>query len=243
MYATGTMSEFDNMFLPQNDLTSGEGYDFNPTDFGDFNVGTISPSELMRADSYVMSNPPSAAFPNLSTPDSSFLESPATGLNTSPLDNGLLDGSLDFSQLDAMAPLFPPDYDQFGQELTDEKPQRDASFTSLKAQSTRSTSSNASPLVRQKSSPGRPPAPYPANVPHMRKHSESSGISKKIPRKNLPEIEIDNEDDKETAKRKKNTAAARKSRQRKLEMSDAMESEINRLRGIIFRMGGNPDDD
>lgn len=240
------MADFDNMFLPQgDDLASGDGFDFNTATFDNsMIVGTISPSELMRADSYVMSNPPSTAFPNLNTPDSSYLESPAmasSGLNTSPMDNGLLDSTLDFSQLDSMAPLFPPDFDQFGQQIVDEKPHRDASFTSLKTQSTRSTSSNASPMVRQKSSPGRPPAPYPANVPHIRKHSESSGISKKVLRKNLPEIEVNSEDDKETAKRKKNTAAARKSRQRKLEMNDAMESEINRLRAIIFRMGGDPD--
>jgi hypothetical protein len=236
--------EFDNMFLPQSDaIASGDGFDYN---FDDTATGTISPAELMRADSYIMSNPPSTAFPNLSTPDSSYLESPAmasSGLNTSPMDNGLLDSTLDFSQLDAMAPLFPPDMDQFGEQLVDEKPHRDASFTSLKSQSTRSASNNGSPMVRQKSSPGRPPAPYPANVPHIRKHSESSGISKKVVRKDLPEIAIDSEDDKETAKRKKNTAAARKSRQRKLEMNEAMEAEINRLRGIIFRLGGDPDAD
>lgn len=250
MPPTDTMTDFDSMFSPQNGFASGEGFDFNTAaDFDPMtNTGTISPSELMRTDSYIMSNPPSTAFPNLNTPDSSYLESPAlasSGLNTSPMDNGLLDSTLDFSQLENMPSLFPAEYDQFDQSVLDQPPTHNSSFTSLKTQSTRSTSSNASPMVRQKSSPGRPPAPYPANVPqhHARKHSESAGVNKKNLRKNLPEIEVNSEDDKETAKRKKNTAAARKSRQRKLEMNDAMEAEIARLRGIIFRLGGNPDDE
>lgn len=239
------MAEFDNMFLPGTGYSAGENFDFT-NDF-DAAPGTVSPSELMNTgDLYTMSNPASTAFPNLHTPDSSFLESPAlasSGLNTSPMDNGLLDSSLNFSELESMAPLFPPETDQFANQLLDEnKPVHNSSFTSIN--SARSSSSNASPMVRQKSSPGRPPAPYPANVPHVRKHSESSGISKsKASRKSLPEIEVKSEDDKETAKRKKNTAAARKSRLRKVELNEAMEAEINRLRGIIFRMGGDPDTD
>lgn len=236
------MAEFDSVFLPGTGYSAGENYDFT----ADFEAapGTVSPSDLLNnGDGYIMSNPASIAFPNL-TPDSSFLESPAmasSGLNTSPMDT-LLDDTLNFNELDAMAPLFPAEHDQFASQLLEQKPVHNTSFTSVN--SARSSSSNASPMVRQKSSPGRPPAPYPANVPHVRKHSESSGITKsKTSRKALPEIEVVSDDDKETAKRKKNTAAARKSRQRKVELNEAMEAEINRLRAIIFRMGGNPDDD
>lgn len=240
------MADFDNMYLPGNGFAAGEGFDFT-ADFDATAPGTVSPSDLMNSgDAYIMSNPASTAFPNLHTPDSSYLESPAlasSGLNTSPMDNGLLDSSLNFADLDTMAPLFPPELDQFGHQMPDEKPVSNTSFSSLN--SARSSSSNASPMVRQKSSPGRPPAPYPANVPHARKHSESAGISKSktATRKSLPEIEVNSEDDRETAKRKKNTAAARKSRQRKVEMNEAMEAEINRLRAIVFRLGGNPDED
>jgi hypothetical protein len=49
--------------------------------------------------------------------------------------------------------------------------------------------------------------------------------------------------DKETAKREKNKAAGRKHRQRKMEMNEAMEAEINRLRAIILCLGGDPDAD
>lgn len=70
------------------------------------------------------------------------------------------------------------------------------------------------------------------------------GINKSKPRKDLPEITIDlDKDDKETAKRKKNTAAARKSRARKQEHAEARDAEIDRLRSLVYRLGGNPDED
>lgn len=237
-------NEFD-MFLPGSGLASGDGMiDFNSDFSNDFsndnmgNSGTVSPHDLMREDSYAMSNPPSTAFPNLSTPGSEYLESPAmasSGLNTTPMDDGLLDGTLNFGELDAMPPLFPQtSYDQFAQVPAD-KLQANSSFTSVNSRA----SASSSPMVRQKSSPGRPPATF-----HARKFSETSGVNKaKTSRKHLPEIAVNSDDDKETAKRKKNTAAARKSRQRKMEITEAMESEISRLRAIIYRLGGNPDED
>jgi Basic region leucine zipper len=238
------MNEFDSMFLPGGGIPSGDAMmDFNDFTHTDFthdlsgNTGTISPHELMRQDSLVLSNPPSTAFPNLSTPDSGYLESPAlasSGLNTSPMDDALLDGTLNFGDLDAMPPLFPQtSYDQFAQ-LPSDKLQASSSFTSVNSR----PSTGSSPMVRQKSSPGRPPAVF-----HARKFSDTAGVNKPKSRKYLPEIQVDSEDDKETAKRKKNTAAARKSRQRKMEITEQMEAEIQRLRGIIYRMGGNPDED
>jgi hypothetical protein len=210
-------------------------FDIGADMFG--NSGTISPHDLMRSDSFVMSNPASSAFPNLSTPDSGYLESPAmasSGLNTSPMEDGLLDGTLNFPELDSLAPLFPENsYDQFS-HVPQEKLHATSSFTSVNSRA----STGGSPMVRQKSSPGRPPTTF-----HSRKLSETSGVNKAKSRKNLPEITVNSDDDKETAKRKKNTAAARKSRQRKMEFTEAMDSEIQRLRGIIYRLGGNPDDD
>jgi len=238
---------FDSMFLPgggdvlsHDDLLNFDN--FQSTDFttihgdGRSHDGTISPQDLLRDDSMVMSAPPSTAFPNLSTPESGYLESPAmasSSLNTSPLEDGLLDGTLNFSELESMAPLFPPNsYDQFGPQGTAEN----SRFASVNTR----PSSDASPMARQKSSPGRPPSlPF----GHARKLSATSGIVKSASksRKALPEITIDSEDDKETAKRKKNTAAARKSRQRKQELAEAAEMEIQRLRTIIIRLGADPD--
>ena len=237
-------NEFDSMFLPGGGIPSGDAMmdfnDFTNTDFtdGSANNGTISPHELMREDSFVMSNPPSTAFPNLSTPGSGYLESPdlaSSGLNTSPMDDALLDGTLNFSELDSMPPLFPQNsYDQFS-HMSAGHMTANSSFTSVNSR----PSTGSSPMVRQKSSPGRPPTTF-----HARKHSESAGINKaKVRSKHLPEIAVNSEDDKETAKRKKNTAAARKSRQRKMEITEAMDAEIQRLRAIIYRLGGNPDED
>ncbi|KAJ4535405.1 General control protein [Exophiala dermatitidis] len=245
---------FDTTFLPGGDLFASQdefldfGTNFQPTGYTAAtdaaltpNDGTVSPTDLFRDDSIIMSAPPSTAFPNLSTPESGYLESPAmasSGLNTSPLEDGLLDGQLNFAELDSMAPLFPQDgCDQFAQQPVQTEPMPPkSSFSSVNSQS---ASKTASPMVRQKSSPGRPPS-----IPftHGRKHSETHGISKSSkPRKSLPEITIDSEDDKETAKRKKNTAAARKSRQRKQEAAEAAEAEIQRLRAIIYRLGADPD--
>jgi hypothetical protein len=239
------------MFLPGGDFgTSRDDFldldtNFQPAhDFTPINDGTISPSDLFRDDSMIMSAPPSTAFPNLSTPDSGYLESPAmpsSGLNTSPLEDGLLDVQLNFNDLDSMAPLFPQNsLDQFShQQLPAEQYPSKASFHSVASSG---PSSNASPMVRQKSSPGRPPS---TPFSHGRKHSDAHGIAKLTAkqRKNLPEIKIDSDDDRETAKRKKNTAAARKSRQRKQEHAEAAESEIQRLRAIIYRLGADPDED
>ncbi|KIV79872.1 hypothetical protein PV11_07413 [Exophiala sideris] len=238
---------FDSLFLSGGDMFASQDDFFNfeatyqPTNFTAVNSGvlakdgTVSPTELFRDDSMVMSAPPSSAFPNLSTPDSGYLESPAmpsSGLNTSPLEDGLLDGQLNFSELDSMAPLFPQDsFDQFAQPLMTAAHTKD--HTPIKT-------SPAASMGRQKSSPGRPPS-----VPfsHGRKHSDAHGISKSSKsRKPLDEIKIDSEDDRETAKRKKNTAAARKSRQRKQQHMEAAESEIQRLRAMVYRLGGDPDD-
>lgn len=247
--SSGPMSTtFDSMYLPGGDFFT------SPDDFLDLdtkfqsshftavnpgaNDGTISPSDLFKDDSMIMSAPPSTAFPNLSTPDSSFLESPAmasSGLNTSPLDDGILDAQLNFAELDSMAPLFPQNgLDQFAHMPTE----------SLKSNFSAANSRPASThtgMERTKSSPGRPPSqPF----HHGRKHSETYGVSKASKsRKSLPQITIESDDDKETAKRKKNTAAARKSRQRKQEHAEAAEAEIQRLRGIIYRLGADPDVD
>lgn len=246
----GTMTTaFDSMYLPGSDMFASHDEfldfdtNFQPTDYKSVNSGlephdgTVSPSDLFNDDSMIMSAPPSTAFPNLSTPDSAYLESPATGLNTSPLEDGLLDDQLNFQDLDSMAPLFPQGdgFDQFAQSAILPEQAVSHSFSAVNSQ----PQSNASPMVRQKSSPGRPPS-----IPfsHGRKHSDTYGITKAKPRKSLPEIKIDSDDDKETAKRKKNTAAARKSRMRKQEHAEASDAEIQRLRAMIYRMGGDPDE-
>ncbi|RMD42237.1 hypothetical protein DV735_g2885, partial [Chaetothyriales sp. CBS 134920] len=205
---------------------------------------TVSPLDL-HGDSLVSPNTAVTDFPSTHSPESSMADSPilgSSGLHTSPLEG--LDSTLDLD--DPMPSLFP---DQFGNFESDSL-HKPASYASLDPPSCThspkpAASTSTSPMVRQKSSPGRPPAPYPAIV-HTRKHSDSVGVHKASGtaakhRKSLPEITIQENDDKETAKRKKNTAAARKSRQRKADMLEEMAAEISRLRNIVICLGADPD--
>lgn len=240
------MSVFDHIDF-QGGYHPDASLDFLDTSFGsnDFNdsprqahPATVSPTELFL-DEAVMSAPASTAFPHLSTPVSDYMDSPdftSSGLNTTPMLEDALDSELDMTKLATLPSLFPDaQYDQYEQY---ESPVivPNNSFGSL---SELSQAPQASPMLRQKSSPGRPP------IVHDRKASLSAGITKanQKSRKELPDIVIESEDDRETAKRKKNTAAARKSRQRKQETMSAMAVEIARLRGIVEALGGDPDHD
>lgn len=212
----------------------------NESSFDEMQPHTVSPKDLW-ADEYVTSAPPSTAFPPLGTPGSEFLDSPALtgGLDTTPMEDGFLDGQLNNFEVDQWPSLFPEDtVSQFVKPTASPAIVQNNSFDSLT--NVQSSAIPATPtMTRQKSSPGRPPM----TAAHLRKHSLSSGIVKSAakPRKSLPEISIDSEDDKETAKRKKNTAAARKSRERKQMIVESQAAEIDRLRELVINLGGNPD--
>ena len=239
-------TSFDHLYLPGDDSFASQDVlmDFNlaSSNFTAINgsgsshssatPNTVSPHELMR--DMALSAPSSTAFPPLSTPGSGYFESPfmeSSSLDTSPMIDGALDSSLNYHEF--QAPLFPTDgSDPFAQPMMMEATHSFASAT------TGSTSlSSASPMGRQKSSPGRPPTSG-----HARKHSSVAGVKPTKARKPLDPIIIQNEDDKETAKRKKNTAAARKSRMRRQENQEQLETEIQRLRGVIVQLGGDPDE-
>jgi hypothetical protein len=191
---------------------------------------TVSPQELLNH-TMAMSAPSSTAFPPLSTPGSTYFESPfmeSSSLDTSPMVDGALDSTLDFK--DFTMPLFPQDgSDMFINTHT--------SFTSAGTAST--NVSTSSPMIQQKSSPGRPSTSSSVRG-HARKHSSVSGISKPKTRRELEPIKITEEDSKEDAKRKKNTAAARKSRQKRQETMESYEAELQRLRGMLINLGQDP---
>ena len=245
----GAMSSaFDSLYL-SGGACNASPYNLTELDGAQYDVphnshGTIFPQDVFLDGSMVMSNPPSSAFPNYATPDSSYLESPAmasSAFNTSPMQDGLLDSQLDFAELDTMTPLFPQaSLDQFAAQQMPTKPPTKSSFAAVNSNSAQTgmERQKSNGMERQKSSPGRPPSqPY-----HIRKRSDTCGVSKPSkPRKDLKPLEIESDDDKETAKRKKNTLAARKSRARKMENAEAAGVEIQRLRAIIIRMGGDPD--
>ena len=236
-------SAFDHISLPAGDFATGDSSDmfdfenynnsFTSLNHSDSSHGqTVSPQEIL------MSAPGSAQMSLLDTPESDFMESPAMGssiYNTTPLEDGSLDAGLDYEELKNLQPLFDHSAaDQFSNMAT----HSNMDFSPVVKHSNLSTA-ESSPMVRQKSSPGRPPIS--ANI-HARKHSLNTGINKgSKSRKPLPQIEITEEDDNQTVKKKKNTAAARKSRQRRAEDMEYLQSENQRLRTMVEMLGGNPD--
>jgi hypothetical protein len=236
---------FDHMYLPGDDsfdpVDNMLGFGFSDPAFTAINGSastpspvtpqTVSPQELVNH-TMAMSAPSSTAFPPLSTPGSTYFESPfleTSSLDTSPMVDGALDSTLDFK--DFAMPLFPQDgSDMFGNAQ--------ASFHSVGTEST--NFSTASPMIRQKSSPDRPSTSSSVRG-HARKHSSVSGISKPKSRRELEPIKITEEDTKEDAKRKKNTAAARKSRQKRQETMETYEAELQRLRVMLINLGHDPD--
>jgi hypothetical protein len=238
-------STFDTMYLPGGNTSQYDSLDLDGPLFPMTDNGTISPQDMYLDDSAIMSAPPSTVFPNLSTPGSTDLESPAmasSGLNTTPLLDGLLDSQLNFDELEGEpAPFAGDSWGQYDDQLMPVLPgsQSQSSFSAVNSHPAPPMQRQSSgSMERQKSSPGRPPSqPY-----HNRKRSDTAGINKAArPRKPLPEITVESDDDSVTAKRKKNTAAARKSRQRKQEHAELADAMIQRLRQEVIRLGGDPD--
>lgn len=229
-YQSGSVSDF---YVDASTLKSslGSPAQTHPT--------TVSPADLWNLDA-ITSAPASTAFSPLDTPATSYLESPdlSSGYNTTPYMDENADA--DLGPDTPLMPLFPED--NLGHFAAEPYIASNDSYEFLSELNTSAAAvavPQPSPMVRQKSSPGRPP------IVHDQKASLSAGIQKANSlkhRKELSKIVIDSEDDKETAKRKKNTAAARKSRQRRNETMSAMAAEIARLRNIVKSLGADPDD-
>ena len=221
---------FDNLYLTGGDMFTQHGDSMTGIDnFPSVDFTAINSSPAIHNSATVS---PQELFNSFSTPESGYLESPAMAssvYNTTPLeDGGFLDDTLDYSSMDI--PLFPQDStDQF----TDVPMQRAHSQTF-------SQGASASPMVRERSGPS--PVSRPGTA-HSRKPSLVAGVAKTSKsRKPLPEIVIKEDDAKEIAKRKKNTAAARKSRANRASQMEFLEAEVARLRGICQNMGVDPDE-
>ncbi|KAI9655352.1 MAG: hypothetical protein M1821_005499 [Bathelium mastoideum] len=167
--------------------------------------GTISPKDLINE-----SVPNSTAMTNLTSP--SPWETPLDDFETSPLfDNLQSDQTL--GGADQWYSLFPdqdPDNDVIQRSTSQRSFDSAASASPLVlhpgGQSNRKMSTTASPAI---------------------KHSQSAGVHKK--NRELPPILADPADP-IAVKRARNTAAARKSRDRKVKKFEEMEAEIAQLR-------------
>lgn len=175
------------------------------------NAATVSPKDLFNGADSV---PPSTSFTNLTTPGSTYLETPES-YSASPLFNDSLDNSFDFSGDNSTSNFFP--------EL-------DSLVAAPSMERTVSNSSNNPIIV------------HPGGPAHNRKRSSTAAASPAVfarpssvagvnPKKRdrpLPPIMVD-EHDTVALKRARNTAAARKSRAKKVEERDALESRIAEL--------------
>lgn len=176
---------------------------------------TVSPKDVL-IDS--ISAPPSSAITNLSTPGTNYMESPyyAMSANTSPAygDDFLPEDSNDWS------PLFPTDTNHAHpstNESVDLNPKTEVLI--------------APPMSRNQSSPGQSSS----RGSHQGRHSSISGVGSRKRDKPLPPITVDDPNDTVAVKRARNTAAARKSRQKKMERFEEMEATIQELQGEVAK--------
>ena len=182
------------------------------TDFGLFDdhqstthsesILTVSPKDIM-----VDSAPPSTTFTNLTTPGTSYFDSPYldASSDTSPrfgTDNLALESDnwtplfVDDDCANVAAPLHP--------RVLDVAPR----------------------MSRNGSSPGQASSRGGSN---QARHSSSSGVSSRRRDKPLPAITVDDPHDIVAVKRARNTLAARKSRQKRVEQSEQLMKQVEEL--------------
>lgn len=169
-------------------------------------VNTISPKDLMLD---TMSAPPSTTMTNLTTPGTNYMESPymIDSADTSPMfsTDTLGDDSENWPSL-------------FQDEVTQEID--DAGMGSPAA------NMYTAPLMsRYGSSPGQSSS----KGSHQGRHAPTSGVSAKRRDKPLPAITIEDPTDIVAVKRARNTMAARKSRQKRVERNDELMTQVAEL--------------
>jgi len=161
---------------------------------------TVSPKDLFMDNSA----PNSSALTNMSTPMTPYDNSPANWAlhSNDPSPNGnFLDHELDEQ---AFPSLFP--------ELN--------AVPSIETQAM-----TPPPMVRHQSSPDQ----ISARLTPNRRHSLIAGVNARRRDKPLPEVTVSDPNDPTAVKRARNTEAARKSRQKKVERFDEMALHIERL--------------
>ena len=180
----------------------------NPAPAQASNVQTISPKDLMVD---TISAPPSGAFTDLTTPGTSTFESPymANSSETSPM----------FAE-----EAFGDDPDQWP-SLFDpvDEPMTNANLSRFTQSPT--TTHVAPKMSRNASSPGQSSA----RSSTQGRHSFASGVAPRRRDKPLPAITIEDPNDTVAVKRARNTLAARKSREKRQERTEALLNQVNML--------------
>ena len=152
-------------------------------------------------DVLIDSAPPSSVFSSLTTPENGYLESPQTYINNSPNELELDDDP------DLWPTLFPETEEQHHKHGAHSSPEK----------------IHTAPAMSRTTSSGQ----LASRDSHQGRMSARSGVSKRRTQP-LPPIKVD-ETDTVAVKRARNTLAARKSRQRRMEKTEDLESEVQRL--------------
>ncbi|KAK5171573.1 hypothetical protein LTR04_001597 [Oleoguttula sp. CCFEE 6159] len=213
----------------------GDGFDYGAYPFDQFapsaftavndsnssisaSTRTVSPKDLFNDPT---SLPPSTAFTNLTTPGSTYLDTPDDNYEPSPL----FDTGNNTQSNDAWFSLFPDDDDAAPASL-----ERTTSSTSYMSTSLVEGTPSQSPLVVHPGSPRKRPSsgcsPSASGVVGM--HASVAGVASRKRDKPLPPIVVDPNDEK-ALKRARNTAAARKSRDKKVRKMEEYEAMIAEL--------------
>jgi hypothetical protein len=206
----------------------------NGASFGDFNMFTdlsalsaastnaltVSPKDLFNGGDFNGGDsiPPSTSFTNLTTPGSTYLETPDS-YSASPLFNDTLDNTFDFSSgCNSNSNFFP--------ELE--------SLVAAPSMERTASNSSSNPIVVHPGGPAhnRKRSSTTASPATFARPSSVAGVGAKKRDKPLPPILVD-EHDTVALKRARNTAAARKSRAKKVEERDSLESRIAELEGLL----------
>ncbi|KAK4560504.1 General control protein [Recurvomyces mirabilis] len=216
----GDLSAGNNMFTGAGEFNFDDcvevgNHDNMPAaDFTAINHGTISPKDVFND-----SVPPSTTFTNLTTPQSGYLDTPDDDYETSPLFTDSL--GIDNS---AQWPSLFPEYDP-------------AALAGAPLMTRNSSSTSTGQIVvhpggesfsRKRSSTQASPASFSPAL----KHSAVAGVAARKRDKPLPPI-MASEDDPVALKRARNTAAARKSRAKKVLERDDLEAEIADLQAQV----------
>jgi hypothetical protein len=174
------------------------------------NMGTVSPRDLQR-DPFA-SAPNSTAFTNLTSP-SIYNDSPDFDPR---FESPFIDGNGDLDQAlqgDPWYPLFPQDESSGAQAQTNQSPllpEEELAVSEVLRSNTRRRSGTA-------------------GSPSSGSHAAVAGVNSRKRDKPLPPIIVDDPNDTVAMKRARNTLAARKSRQRKMQRFEELEDQIAKL--------------
>lgn len=184
-------------------------------------VQTVSPKDIMGDN---ISAPPSTSFTDLTTPGTSYEQSPYEMLDTSETSPLFSEADLDQDAQNWPSLFGTTDCtDDFTPQPTSKTNTGSTVVAASNPTSpTTTTATQAAPkMSRNDSSPG--------SSSKGGRHSFTSGVGAKRRDKPLPEIHVENPNDTTAVKRARNTMAARKSRQKRMERTEQLEGQVQEL--------------